>query len=174
MAPLNILADAGLTLTADDGRLLVHPRHLLTDDLRALIRDSKPDILAALSDLANVPLLPVRPLLGLEGSGPRTAAPLPEIGKPLPATLTAGGNPQRSPEWDERRTCQQCRNLSGDGRCLAAWRGELRGVTRDFEPIKDMLQRCASYAPGPDDIDKREARFAAYCISKMNQAADSG
>lgn len=171
MAPLDTLTYAGLTVTAGGDRLLVHPRHLLTDDLRALIRDNKPDILAALSDGANA-LLPVPPLQKLEGSASSSAAHLPKIENRPPTALKAGGSPQYLPEWDERRTCQQCRNLSGDGRCLAAWRGELRGVIRDFEPIKDMLQRCASYAPGPDDIDQREGRFAAYCISKMNHATE--
>lgn len=54
---------------------------------------------------------------------------------------------------DERRTCMQCVNLVGR-RCLAAMRGEL-ATTRDYEPIRDMLQRCAGYAPGVNDPDRR-------------------
>lgn len=172
MTPLDTLIFAGLIVSADGDRLLVHPRHLLTDHLRVLIRDNKPHILASLSDAAKPfsetePQEPDRPAPITEPPGPN-----PEI--PMVPVLWTDGRTRYMQDWDERRTCLQCRNLSEDGRCLAAWRGELLGVMPDFEPIKDMLQRCAGYAPGPDDIDQREGRFAAYCISKMYRAAYSG
>ncbi|MFC5610193.1 TubC N-terminal docking domain-related protein [Variovorax soli] len=41
-----MLHDAGVTVRADDGKLLVRPAELLTDELRTAIRDYKPDLLA--------------------------------------------------------------------------------------------------------------------------------
>jgi hypothetical protein len=75
--------------------------------------------------------------------------------------------------WDNRRTCLECRNLSPNSMCLAAWRGELSGVLRDYEPIKDMQQRCEGYAPRPGDPDQREQRFANLMkVGVRDQRAD--
>ena len=69
--------------------------------------------------------------------------------------------PQPEPRGDDRmRTCRQCANLAATGRCLAGWRGEDFGsgiaVGRDFTPLEpDRPQRCAAYAPRPDDPDPR-------------------
>lgn len=58
---------------------------------------------------------------------------------------------------DDRRSCKQCANLSLQGRCLVAWRGEI-AASRSYEPIRDLARRCEGYAPGPDDSDKRHGR----------------
>ena len=58
---------------------------------------------------------------------------------------------------DERRTCTQCRNLMTSGLCAAAARGELNAI-RTFEPLQDLLQRCAGFLPEPDDPDQRTGR----------------
>lgn len=61
-------------------------------------------------------------------------------------------------DWDDLRPCAVCRNLSRTGRCLAAWRGELRAA-RDYEPVMTLQpQRCFGYEPGPDDPDRRAGR----------------
>jgi hypothetical protein len=61
-------------------------------------------------------------------------------------------------EWEDLRPCLVCRNLSRSGRCLAAWRGDLRAA-RDYEPVMTAQpQRCYGYAPGPDDPDRRLGR----------------
>ncbi|SFC62205.1 hypothetical protein [Collimonas sp. OK412] len=160
MTQLDILARAGLTVTADGNRLLVQPRHLLTDDLRTIIRNNKPYILAALSGAVNDSTNPaMQKQDSLCRANVETLVGLLDQSRPA---LTTGGGLPRLPDWDERRTCMECRNLSSDGRCLAAWRGELYGVSRDHEPVKDILQRCSGYAPGPDDTDQREDRFAAF------------
>lgn len=71
-------------------------------------------------------------------AGPYTAAPL--------ATRTS----------DDRRTCRDCANLSGTGRCLSAARGNRdTDAGRSGFPIDDLLRRCAGYAPGADDPDRR-------------------
>jgi hypothetical protein len=42
------LLDAGMTARANDGQLLIGPDELLTEDLRAAIKDGKPALLALL------------------------------------------------------------------------------------------------------------------------------
>ena len=46
---LTTLRDHGLTISADGDALIVRPRDLLTDDLRATIRARKPELLAELT-----------------------------------------------------------------------------------------------------------------------------
>jgi hypothetical protein len=57
---------------------------------------------------------------------------------------------------DDRRTCDQCTNLRGL-RCQAAKRGEVN-ASRNYEPIRDLPQRCEGYAPNADDLDRRPGR----------------
>jgi len=83
--------------------------------------------------------------------------------RPSAATVAIVAVATRSPagmrttaRGDDRRTCQQCANLSLQGRCLAAWRGERPwGAHSDYSPAPDLLQHCASYLPGPADMDRR-------------------
>ncbi len=55
---------------------------------------------------------------------------------------------------DNRRTCDQCANLTGRGLCLAARRGEIV-ASRSYEPIRELLRRCEGYMPGVNDADRR-------------------
>ena len=59
---------------------------------------------------------------------------------------------------DDRRTCDQCANLIG--RALAYRSGTRRAVWRTgaIEPARPTPQRCAGYAPGADDSDRRHGR----------------
>lgn len=53
------------------------------------------------------------------------------------------------------RRCEWCLNFTRTGRCLAAWRGELRAA-RDWAPtFPDLPQRCVGYLPPADDPDQR-------------------
>jgi len=58
---------------------------------------------------------------------------------------------------DDRRRCDRCANLTDRGLCLAARRGEFV-ASGGYEPIRDLPRRCESYAPGPDDPDRRPGR----------------
>ena len=59
-----------------------------------------------------------------------------------------------SEEWGDLRPCLLCRNLARSGRCLAAWRGEIRAA-RDYEPsIPAQPRRCIGYAPKADDPEQ--------------------
>lgn len=72
----------------------------------------------------------------------------------------ASAEPVRWPfeEWGDLRPCLLCRNLSPGGRCLAAWRGELRAA-RDYSPtFLDLPQRCIGYRPKADDPDRAPGR----------------
>lgn len=58
---------------------------------------------------------------------------------------------------DDRRSCAQCDQLSPDGQCQAAWRGEALGfpTLRTYYPIADIPQHCAGFVPIADDPDQR-------------------
>jgi hypothetical protein len=58
---------------------------------------------------------------------------------------------------DDRRCCNQCRNLMTNGRCRAARRGEIE-TARDFMPVPNLPRRCVGYAPRLDDPDRRSGR----------------
>jgi hypothetical protein len=61
-------------------------------------------------------------------------------------------------EWGDLRPCLLCRNLTRSGRCMAAWRGELRAA-RDWGPtFPGQPQRCIGYDPKADDPDQRPGR----------------
>jgi hypothetical protein len=62
--------------------------------------------------------------------------------------------PRPSDFDDDRRRCDQCTNLTRNGRCLAARRGEIEAAW-DFLPVSHLPRRCTDYAPGPDDPDRR-------------------
>jgi hypothetical protein len=60
--------------------------------------------------------------------------------------------------WGDMRPCTWCRNLMRSGRCMAAWRGELRAA-RDYEPtFPEQPQRCIEYRPNADDPERTSGR----------------
>lgn len=76
---------------------------------------------------------------------------------------------RRRPD-DNRRLCEECANLTPKARCLAAWRGELFGVPRNYEPMAGILGRCECFAPRPDDPDQRPAvERWPYIIADANR-----
>ena len=62
-----------------------------------------------------------------------------------------------APEPDDRRHCHQCRNLAGNGCCLAAESGELP-TGRNYRPIDWPPRRCAAFNPTPNESDQRPGR----------------
>jgi|GEM_PF-1148535 len=57
---------------------------------------------------------------------------------------------------DDRRHCAECANLSA-GRCLAAWRGEIKAA-KLYKPQDDLPRRCEGYAPKANDPDQRTGK----------------
>ena len=61
-------------------------------------------------------------------------------------------------EWGDMRPCTWCRNLMRSGRCMAAWRGELRAA-RDYAPtFPEQPRRCYFYDPRGSDPDMSAGR----------------
>lgn len=59
-------------------------------------------------------------------------------------------------EWGDMRPCDWCWNLTRSGRCMSAWRGEMRAA-RDYAPtFPGHPRRCYFYDPKPCDPDTRE------------------
>jgi hypothetical protein len=177
---------AGIELSALPGGR-VHALGPLTDPLRASIREHKAAILAELAandERSNVATpeqgLELRNLLAIvaadwpdkdEALAVALADPedalvcFRELARRMPDPFyeqTPGGPcsdaplAQRDPR-DDRRTCMDCADLTREGLCLAAYRGERpnNAARRDYHPIANALTRCTCYAPKPDEPDQR-------------------
>jgi hypothetical protein len=59
--------------------------------------------------------------------------------------------------FDDRSYCHECSNLTGKGRCLAAWRGEILASSH-YHPVDNIPRRCEGFAPKPDNSDQRTGR----------------
>lgn len=85
----------------------------------------------------------------------------PEINNAFFADTTLAPSQNLQPELqadaelflDDRRHCSQCANLSA-GRCLAAWRGEIKAA-KLYRPLDDLPRRCEGYIPKANDPDQR-------------------
>lgn len=165
------LADAGVTVAADSGRLLIRPASKLTDDLRAELRATKPAVLALLTARRDQP-----PFSGvfLSAPGDPPARKLqPETDeaarKERPDTgeaarfearrdrLIRWGWPQdeaqamaerltrRDLSGDDRASCTEC-GAYRPGRCGNHRRAGLFGpeLGRD---LAALLQRCPGFRP---------------------------
>ena len=62
--------------------------------------------------------------------------------------------PKPDPFPDDRRRCSQCLNLRGRV-CSVAIPGGLVSANRGYQPICDVLQRCAGYQPDSSDMNHR-------------------
>jgi len=65
--------------------------------------------------------------------------------------------PKPLPFNDDRRYCTECANLTANGLCVAARRGEVM-ASRTYHPVDHIPRRCEGYAPGPNDTDRRPGR----------------
>ena len=60
---------------------------------------------------------------------------------------------------DDRRRCDQCMNMRRDICTIAEPKtGALVMANRGYRPVREPPRRCAGYAPGPDDPDRRPGR----------------
>ena len=82
-------------------------------------------------------------------------ATTPSLVLPDPADVLPDAETVDSPETeDDRRFCTQCLNLRGRA-CTVARLGGPVSARRGYEPVRDMLHRCAGYAPNATDADQR-------------------
>lgn len=72
-------------------------------------------------------------------------------------TVPQISNTSRHVEYDDRRRCDQCANLTEHGSCLAAMRGEINS-SRIYSPVPDLPQRCVGYLPMATEADQRHGR----------------
>ena len=157
---LQQLRDAGLTLEASDGKLIVTPRDRLTDALRLAIKAHKVALMAALtlvSPRADLPPDPDR-YCWPHSTAMNTAEidrflarveTLHRKGIGLDVAETLGDAMvlrDRDP-LDDRRSCIECANLERSGRCAAARAGRIAGAASNLEPVQAVLQRCEGFAP---------------------------
>jgi len=146
-------ADHGVVLTVVDAKLTFDaPPGALTDELRALLRQHKAAIVAHLTG-ATTGMTATE-----ETAFRRSCAFIGEHDEELiddslercrvdPAALAyflTRSLEVPQPIADDRHPCNQCANLNGGGRCVAAQRGDIDAPSR-YSPHPTVLRRCAAY-----------------------------
>jgi len=144
----------GFKLNVNGGRLVIDaPIGAITDELRGMLRQRKQEIIDHLTG-ATTGMTATE-----ETAFRRWCAFIGEHDEELiddalercrvdPAALAYFLNrslevPQA--DDDDRHPCNQCANLNGSGRCVAAQRGDIDAPTR-YSPHPTVVRRCAAYA----------------------------
>lgn len=143
----------GIKLNVDDGRLMIDaPAGALTDELRALLRQHKAEIITHLT-AATAGMTPAQ-----ETVFRRWCTHIGEHEEDLIADalercrvdpVALAYFLSRSLEVpqandDDRHPCSQCANLNGGGRCVAAQRGDIDAPSR-YSPHQTIPRRCTGY-----------------------------
>jgi hypothetical protein len=167
---LPTLIAAGLTIGLDaDGVLLVGPRDRLTNDLRALVRSRRADLVAAVTadsgrpaalttsppDLVELHRLLVE-VATLHGCTAKEQTEMKAAAERDPEGAAASFRATLASTWglpDNRRTCRQCVRLAR-GLCMAARDGQI-AASREYRPDPDLRRRCEAYMPFLSDPDQR-------------------
>lgn len=160
---LDTLAGAGVTVRLDGERLIVSPRQMLTDDLRATLKTHKTALIAELQGAQQDDTRPEPPEKWREDEAPPEAPPeepvepreRPAIWSKLIALgldeeladrLTAW-TAVRDIEGDDLRLCVECRHFSQRGKiCRHPHLIEIQ-APRELGPLATMPQRCMGFAP---------------------------
>lgn len=157
------LARAGVELACRDGRLCARPSLRARPSLLALVREHAAELRRVLDsgapqqahelDDAQREAFEERAAI-MEYDGGMTRA---EAERAATECLRRDASKRTLPaelDWGDLRPCTWCRNLTRSGRCLAAWRGELRAA-RDYEPtFPGQPHRCIGYQPTDADPDQ--------------------
>ena len=74
-------------------------------------------------------------------------------------------------DTDDRRFCAQCVNLRGEV-CSIAGPGKLVSARAGYQPMCDVLHRCAGYLPNLRDSDQRigSERWLGLIVKGNNRA----
>ena len=144
------LADAGLRVIVDGDRLLIRPASILTDGMRATLRDAKAELLVLLRDIQSVP-----ESIDLAGADIARAdlAEFQALRSRMvlrgwtgsEADAQAARLAKRDREQDERVSCTECRHYH-PARCGNFRRAGLSASVLSRELII-LLQRCAGFEP---------------------------
>ena len=150
------LAAAGIQLTRNGDKLVAAPKECLDDDLRALIREHKAELLvalnpgttgnaeldgliAAVADLYECPADERQLMIETARGDLRGAL--------ISFRLLSLWAPFRpDPPADDRVTCASCANLVR-GRCQAAAQGLMADTYTGYSPVPDVLRRCEHFKP---------------------------
>lgn len=151
----------GVTLTmTSQGTVKVRGNGPALNKWAPVLKQHKPDIVAALQEFENL-LARVGPLFQTpkhEYDEIRIAA-MRDLDSTLQSYRLMAKNIDARRIDDamveERHQCKECANLTQRGRCMAAQRGEIDHVSF-FEPVADVLRRCAGFNPKAGSI-KRES-----------------
>ena len=149
---LETLAAEGLELAVRGGRLSVRPPGRISPPTLALVREHSQELRVLLANLdqegARDAFEERAAITEFDGGLTREEAERQALLNPLVPRRWSFA------EWGDLRPCLLCRNLARSGRCLAAWRGEIRAA-RDYEPsIPAQPRRCIGYAPKADDPEQ--------------------
>ena len=147
-------ADHGVVLTVVDARLTFDAAPgALTDELRGLLRQHKQEIIdhltGATTGMTATEETAFRRWCSFIGEhGAELIDDALERCRVDPVALAYFLN--RSLEVtqaddDDRHPCNQCANLNGGGRCIAAQRGDIDAPTR-YSPHPTIPRRCVGYA----------------------------
>ena len=146
---LSDLAGAGLSVTADGERLVIRPASKLTDPMRAVLRDAKPELLALLRGVAGATEDRALPSIGWTDADIARfldrRARLMRWGWAEPeAEALADRLVRRDREQDERVSCTDCKHYR-PGRCDNHQRAGLTvaDVGRDWAAL---LQHCPAWS----------------------------
>lgn len=162
----------GITLTVTDSTLAVTPASRLTPEHRDFIKQHKAEILALLdagqpgNDIGptNTTPIPARLTRAAErvcrvihhDDDAAVAEMLSDLAYYPPENwpkLIEHFESQLPPDFDNRRTCRDCRNLASIGICLAA--PSMPNATSRWTPDPDRLRRCLWFMPTANDQDQR-------------------
>ncbi len=149
MGARDLLADlsgAGITVSAEAGRLVIRPASKLTDTMRAALREAKPDLLALLAGAKADALAAVAWTdADIERFTTRRDRLLRWGWTEPEAERLADRLVRRDREADERVSCADCQHYR-PGHCGNHRRAGLNvaDVGRD---LASMLQRCPGFQP---------------------------
>ena len=150
------LAAAGIQLTRNGDKLVAAPKECLDDDLRALIRLHKAELLAVLEN-GSTGNAELDGLIATVADSYKCPADERQLmietargdlrGALISFRLLSLWAPFRTdPPADDRVTCASCANLVR-GRCQAAAQGLMEHTWNGYSPVPDVLRNCEHFNP---------------------------
>lgn len=86
----------------------------------------------------------------------RTVAPIqPRRDTPVPDDIEHSNTATIEPP----RSCRQCDNLTNDGGCMSAMRGQFPGRPAHYRPTANHPRRCLKYTPGRNLVEGDRADY---------------
>ncbi|MDT8998989.1 hypothetical protein RQP53_06875 [Paucibacter sp. APW11] len=145
---LDALGDAGMSVAAEGDRLVIRPGSKLTDELRAALREVKPELLALLRGAPDLrqPGPAAAACTVDDAARQRYVARLLRLHWPkADAEAFAGRLVERDRSGDERVSCFECRHYWPGNCANFRWAG--LGERIVSSELAGLLQRCSGFAP---------------------------